>query len=51
MSQIKLLNILRITFLFLEQGIDKEVFEAVMPSSSFLAKLLKNKVVGIQMKF
>ena len=30
---------------------DKEAFEALMPSSSFLAKLLENKVLGIQMEF
>ena len=30
---------------FLEQGIDKEAFEALMPSSSFLAKLLENWMI------
>ena len=33
------------------QGIDKEAFEVLMSSSSFLAKLLENEVLGIQMKF
>ena len=30
---------------------DKEAFEALMPSSSFPAKLLENEVFGIQIKF
>ena len=51
MSQIKLLNILRLNFCVLKQGIDKEAFEALMPSSSILAKLLENEMLGIKMGF
>ena len=35
----------------MEQGIDKEAFGSLIPSNSFLAKLLENEVLGIQIKF
>ena len=35
----------------MEQGIDKEAFDALMTSSSFPEKLIGNEVLGIQMEF
>ena len=35
----------------LPSSVDKKAFDALMTSSSFLAKLIENEVLGIRMKF